>query len=769
MSRTPSRFISPARYVPSAFSIATALALAVSATSPTASAQSVAPDTVVLNEFVVTGDTDRGYRASNSISATRIATPIKDLPFTVSAFTEEFIQDISARELNDVVRFSASVTNAAREFSQGNAKFNIRGFDSDPQRNGFIGAGYVDTATVQRVEVAKGPASLLYGQLAPGGVVNYITKTPTPQPRISLTAQAGSYEFYRTVLDVNQPLIGETLLLRVIGAYETAHEWVDYHKGYARTFAPMMLWRPYEGTSVLLEYQNYKRFHRPQAFMLPNVRVPLSNAALYPAVNGQRFPVDYFGPVVPLGRTTNLSEPNDYRKQRDDTARLEIQQRLGNNWNARAAGAYTAGAFDRRQHGFGDAETTIPAALLTGLSRDPAVYLQQVGDYLNFERDGLVSLRRIQRDQGKSWNRDFQADLAGRYEWENLRWRPLVGYNYRNSSSRSRLDTLPRPQWAPNWNLLDRSTWTFSDIPNENLPAGNVNRGSSTQHGIYSTHQFTALEDRLLAVAGARWSTAKGGAFKTTKTTPQVGAGYRFIPSLMAYVSYSESFQAQNRLLRIRGVPTEQARPFLGTGREAGLKMDSADGRFSGTLAVFSVTQDNYIFLFNEIDPNDGLTKQSDLQNSSVKTEGIELELVYSPTQNWQILFSASLNDPVYDKVTSNATNQAFLEGTQIESSAKELANLWTRYNFSEGNLSGWWIGGGFNYTGGKALISNNPYLQWPDRIVVDAAIGYTGNFAGRPVSANLMLKNLTDEDDTPSVRSRGLPRRLVLSVTTDF
>jgi iron complex outermembrane recepter protein len=163
------------------------------------------------------------------------------------------------------------------------------------------------------------------------------------------------------------------------------------------------------------------------------------------------------------------------------------------------------------------------------------------------------------------------------------------------------------------------------------------------------------------------------------------------------------------------------------------------------------------------------LTKQSDLQNSSVKTEGIELELVYSPTQNWQILFSASLNDPVYDKVTSNATNQAFLEGTQIESSAKELANLWTRYNFSEGNLSGWWIGGGFNYTGGKALISNNPYLQWPDRIVVDAAIGYTGNFAGRPVSANLMLKNLTDEDDTPSVRSRGLPRRLVLSVTTDF
>src|SRR5688572_23464024 len=104
-----------------------------------ASADASGDEAVVLNRFTVSTTADRGYRAGNSVSATRVDTPIKDLPFAISAFTEQFIDDIGARELVDIVSYAPGVTSGAKEFTQGNARFSIRGFDGDvqPQRNGF--------------------------------------------------------------------------------------------------------------------------------------------------------------------------------------------------------------------------------------------------------------------------------------------------------------------------------------------------------------------------------------------------------------------------------------------------------------------------------------------------------------------------------------------------------------------------------------------------------------------------------------------------------
>src|SRR5688572_22105439 len=105
----------------------------------TGPADAAADEAVVLSRFTVSTTADRGYRAGNSVSATRVDTPIKDLPFAVSAFTEQFIDDIGARELVDIVSYAPGVTSGAKEFTQGNARFSIRGFDGDvqPQRNGF--------------------------------------------------------------------------------------------------------------------------------------------------------------------------------------------------------------------------------------------------------------------------------------------------------------------------------------------------------------------------------------------------------------------------------------------------------------------------------------------------------------------------------------------------------------------------------------------------------------------------------------------------------
>ena len=134
--KLPSRhFRAVAAPLVSARACCAALALAaLAARAQTAAAPAPAPggdDVITLSEFQVSTSADKGYRAGNAVAATRIDTPIKDLPFSVSAFTEQFITDIGARELPDVVVFAPGVTSGAKEFTQGNTRFSIRGFDGD--------------------------------------------------------------------------------------------------------------------------------------------------------------------------------------------------------------------------------------------------------------------------------------------------------------------------------------------------------------------------------------------------------------------------------------------------------------------------------------------------------------------------------------------------------------------------------------------------------------------------------------------------------------
>src|SRR4051812_36251138 len=96
-----------------------ALVLRAQTSNPAAAAEA-GEDVVKLSEFQVTTSADKGYRAGNSVSATRIDTPIKDLPFSISAFTPQFISDIGARDLWDVVQYAPGVTSSGREFNAGN-------------------------------------------------------------------------------------------------------------------------------------------------------------------------------------------------------------------------------------------------------------------------------------------------------------------------------------------------------------------------------------------------------------------------------------------------------------------------------------------------------------------------------------------------------------------------------------------------------------------------------------------------------------------------
>ena len=138
------------------------------------------------------------------MSGSRFDTPIRDLPFAIQAFTESFIEDQKPVNIFDVARYSPGVTYRSNDFNEGNANLAIRGFavsatpaTSRCLRDGFHGPSIFDFTNISRVEVVKGPASFLYGQVAPGGIVNIITKTP--QPKFAATADARTAPTANTV------------------------------------------------------------------------------------------------------------------------------------------------------------------------------------------------------------------------------------------------------------------------------------------------------------------------------------------------------------------------------------------------------------------------------------------------------------------------------------------------------------------------------------------------------------------------------------------
>src|SRR5436305_1697755 len=139
-----------------------------------AAADSAPPETpITMNEFTVSSNQDNGYRATNSISGTRLNQKLADVAQNIQVITSDFIKDLQATELIDALQYTPGVVgnNSANE----NA-VNVRGFDSlRPLRNGITTSGTlaIDSGVVERIEVVKGPSSVLYGVAGVGGFVNY--------------------------------------------------------------------------------------------------------------------------------------------------------------------------------------------------------------------------------------------------------------------------------------------------------------------------------------------------------------------------------------------------------------------------------------------------------------------------------------------------------------------------------------------------------------------------------------------------------------------
>lgn len=700
----------------------------------------------MLSAFEVSAAQDVGYRASNSVSGTRVNTPIMDLPLSLQAFTEDFIRDVNPTNLFDIVRFAPGVTYRAEDFMGGNSRFAMRGFDTGDGgalRNGLPGLQYVDPANLARIEVVKGPASFLYGQIAPGGIVNVITKRPQSYPITSITGKLGTDDFWRADVDVNIPATRD-FGLRLVGAYENSLRYWDAHAAYSWNLAPSVAWQILPNLRALVEYDRYVRREDGPLMMKPNI------------FDANFLIQDFF----PLPQRFNFANESDFRDRDLTTFLTELGLKIGEHWNARAV--YNRGTREVDFKLTGQAGTGLIGNVPATGSRPaiPAINAHQ---------------RRYDWTDTQQTVDTYLLEFVGNYAWEPVDLRVLAGYQRDESEAGSRSRRVAKSPQQFAWDLTNPTTWSRHN-PYQESDYANIgqSRGRGTNESYYAGLTLALLEERLRLLGGLRrtkvesqsvdYNTrARGPLRSTSNTSPQVGALYKLTEGLNAFASYSESFVPNFAFLRVDGVPTTLAEPTEGKGYEVGLKTELWDGRLSSTVSAFQI--DNTNIIQNIIAFVNSQTVFTDVQSGVQRSQGFEIDAVITPRPGLQIYTSYSYIDATIHR---NPANPAF-EGRRLQASARHLANLWVRQDFKIGDRGDWYVTAGANHTGSQHLRAENPNLFRSPYTLFDVALGYQVRQGRQGWLAELALKNVFDKETFPSNNTRGLPRRVVLTLNRRF
>jgi iron complex outermembrane recepter protein len=729
--------------------------------------------------FDVSTHLDDGYRASNSVSASRFDAPIGDLPFAIQAFTEDFIADQKPVNIFDVARYSPGVTYRSNDFNEGNANLAIRGFavSSTPSgiqtlRDGFQGPPIFDFTNVARLEVVKGPGSFLYGQVAPGGVVNIITKTPQPHRSASIRSRYGSYGQYRIESDMTGPAIEQRLFYRLAASYDQdIHYWDPYD---ARSFnvSPSLLARPTKRLSISLKFEHFSKLEEPQVMQKPGRR---TQDGLVPTRSDpNRAGVDVPG----LPDTWNSMAFSDYRRSHTNALSLWADLEADKHWNVRGGYSHQDSDID---------------ALFTG----------NLGMANNTT---FIQGRRVRRQTYTNWSNTLEAHAVGNYRVAQLGVRFLVGAQhvsrtFQASAGQAPNDpafgTTPTASPLPPWDLRDPSSWDR----NTNIPSSQLTEATFhdinvfRDRALYGGVTFSLLDDRLLLLGGWRqtWTDVRstsrlpGAPADNTsadRLTPQYGVLIKPLPGLSLFGSYAESFVPISQRLLVANVPTKPAAPTRGQGIEAGTKFELLDARVSGTLTYFDIRNKNIVNDLARLDPATATMLFTTVQSGEQRSRGIELDATLSVTNTWQVYGSYSYTDARIVEFSgedaailaqdpealdaagrANYRNVKRLHGAPLQMSAPHLANLWARYDFPEGQLHGVFLAGGANLVYRQTLLPDSPESSRQTYTLLGATVGYSRQLpTGLRLTLDLSGKNLADQHYRPSQSTRSRPREVLLS-----
>ena len=728
---------------------------------------------VRISPFDLSVAKDRGYQAFSSVTGTRLDTPIRELPFPLQAFTRPFIEDQQPATIYDVARYSPSVTYRSNDFNEGNANLAIRGFavgttpsSAQVLRDGFQGPPVVEFPNVARLEIVKGPSSFLYGQVAPGGIVNLITKSPQPTFGAAATVRAGAYGAYRFEGDVTGPL-WKTLLFRATASFDQdIHYWRPYD-AHSFDLAPALAWQPLRWMTLTLKHELYAKREGPQLMQKPGYG---RQRGVVPTAQDP----DLDGVSVPgLPSDWNSMSNGDFRNSDTSIFSATLDVRLLEHWSARAS--YVHGKYDI-----------------------DAVFSGNFGISTAFP---FAQGRRFRRQRYTTWNDTFDVGLTGDYDFGAVTARLLVGAQsvdkqFDNFAGQAPNDPAfgPIASPLPNWDLRDPTTWDRSAPPLSSISPTASASASFQDRGIHGGITLGFFDGRLLALAGGRLTEAESRTtnrltstiepeFTTRKVTPQYGLLYAAAPGVSLFATYAESFVPVPLVLRVRDVETVPAQPTHGRGVDAGVKVTLFEGRLTGTATAFQVRNSNIVNDIAELDPTTGMQVFTNVQSGEQRCSGVELDAMVSPVENWQTYLSYSYNHARivefsgHDAAVLAAGPSAsgykevlLFHNAPLQMSAPHLANVWTRYEIPSGPYRGLYGAGGVNVVVDQALLPDTPADYHQTYALLNASLGSA--WSPRPsLRANLEFygKNLTNREYRPSQSSRSRPLELGAAFTVRY
>ncbi|XTZ37658.1 ferrichrome porin FhuA [Salmonella enterica] len=662
--------------------------------------------------------------AKHSATATKTDTPIEKTPQSISVVTSEEMQIRQPASVKEALGYTPGVVVSNRGASNTYDFVSIRGFtsvglsqnnylDGLKLQGNFYNDAVIDPYMLERVELMRGPTSVLYGKSNPGGIISMVSKRPTDAPLHEVQFKMGSDNLYQTGFDFSDALddSGE-FSYRLTGvARSNDQQQVDAkQKRYA--IAPSFSWRPDDKTNFtfLSYFQN-----EPQTGYygwLPK------EGTVEPLPNGSRIGTDF----------NEGAKNNSYSRN---------QKMVGYSFEHGFDDTFTL----RQNLRFAEMKTAQQSVYGTGIAAD--------GHTLN--RGTVVDNERLQ-------NFSVDTQLQSKFATGAVNHTLLTGVDY----MRMRNDINAAFGSAPSIDLYDSPKPEYFDFGS----AVPYQLNETKQTGIYAQNQ--AEWDKWVFTLGGRydWSNQKttvradGGSIERNdhQFTWRGGINYLFDNGVAPYVSYSQSFEPN--AFDLYSTPRMAFAPSKGEQYEAGIRYVPKDMPIVLSGAVYQLTKTNTL----TTDPNNTTLQ---VPSGEVRSRGVELEAKAAVNANINVTASYTYIDAEYTKDTN-------LKGNHVEQVPRNMGSLWGDYTFNAGPLSGLTLGTGGRFIGSSYGAPDNSF-KVGSATVMDAVIKYDLarlGMAGSSVALN--VNNLLDRDYVSSCFQAygcfwGAERQVVATATFRF
>jgi iron complex outermembrane receptor protein len=640
-------------------------------------------------EVTVTGERLSRYQVPSASTATRTDTPTRDIPQTIQVIPQQVLEDQGATQLSDALRNVPGVAPDNSALTIFGDAFKSRGFSSGRDyftngvRNAFGGFNLnQETANIEQVEVLKGPASVLYGQGEPGGIINLTTKQPLRDPFYSVELTIGNFDFYRPTIDISGPLNADrTALYRLNAAYQNSNTFVDFLDLERYFVAPVVSLQLGQNTTLSFEGQ-YQRDNRLDYAGLPAAGTILPNP---------------FG-RVPISRY--LGDPT-----REDQIRS------------------VSSAGYRLEHRFSDNLRLRNSFRAELLNIDEDVIFTN-----SLLEDNRTVSRGAFRNNLDAQNYALQTDVIGTVRTGIVKQELLAGVELRRTDQDLELFNAD----VPSIDLFD----PVYGIPPLSYTLSQRTFDQQNIVGVY-LQNLISIGDSVKILLGGRYDwveqltdnkiTDESLSQEDTAFSPRVGIVYQPIEPVSLYASYSRSF-APSFSVGTRNADGTPFEPTTSQQFEVGVKTELLNGRLSATLAAYQITKQN----MTTIDPE---RPQFSIQVGEQQSRGIEFNVVGQILPGFNIIAGYAFTDTEITK--DNSGN----EGNEFNNVPRHSGSLWATYEIQSGTFRGLGFGAGVFAVGDrKGDLANT--IELPSYLRTDAAIYYRGD----NWRAALNFKNLSNE-----------------------